>query len=394
MFERRRSLPVFVFGAQVLTLTLTVTLLAAAAQGAPDPEAKPVYVFRSDGSILLPNGMIRKYYESNFLDAIKLNQLVAELKTWKSEKGTFKVMPDGHTVEITERPENIPLIDRVLSMLDKPEPQVYVEAKVIEIRYDSNFEFGIDASLDKAAATDAEDTFFRSFTGVFNPPSYLDSLRPGSTDFQGGTAVFKLLGDAVSDQGALDLIVRSVQTKGTAEILSQPSLIATEKQKATIVTGEKVPIQSVETRGSTTYVKTTFEQTGIQLEITPEFIGREYVRMKVNPKVSAVREFIDGGQGTQVPVIVDRNANTTVTVRDGETLIIGGLLSTSTIEQRTQMPIVGDIPLLGWLFSSRQEVDAKSELVFFITPRIIRARTGVELQVVKPPEMRDEEDAR
>ena len=397
MIHRRRPL-------SVRALEALAVIVLAAAPVAAEPAEKPTYVFRSDGSIVLPNGWIRKYYESNFLEAGRLVRLVAELERWGTpdlkdkdgkvvRKGArLVVMSDGHTVEVTERPENFPLLDRLLSTLDKPDPQVYVEAKVIEVRYDSKFEFGVEGMLDKDPATDAKNTFFRSVTGVFNPPSYLDSLRPGATEFQGGTVVFKLLGDAVSDQGALDFLVRSVQTKGTAEILSQPSLIATEREKATIVTGEKIPIQKVETHGTITIVKPVFEQTGIQLEITPEFIGRDHVRMAVNPQVSGVREYIDGGQGTQVPVIVERKASTTVTVRDGETLIIGGLMSTSTIEQRTQIPVVGDLPVVGWLFSSRQKIDTKSELVFFITPRIIRARTGVALQVVKPPEMREEDE--
>jgi type II secretory pathway component GspD/PulD (secretin) len=277
-------------------------------------------------------------------------------------------------------------MDRILAMLDKPLPQVYVQAKVIEIRYDSNLEFGVEASNDRNPATDAPNTFFRRADTTFNPPSYLESLRPGAAPFQGATAVFKLLGDDVSDHGALDFLVRAVQTKGTAEILSQPALIATEDRPASIITGEKIPVPSVETHGTTTIVRTLFEQTGIKLIITPLFIGREYVKMAVAPEVSAVREFISGGEGTQVPIIAKRSATTTVTVRDGETLIIGGLLTTSTIESRAQIPILGDIPLLGDLFGSRQTVDAKSEVVFFITPRIIRARTGVSLGVIRPPE--------
>jgi type II secretory pathway component GspD/PulD (secretin) len=144
----------------------------------------------------------------------------------------------------------------------------------------------------------------------------------------------------------------------------------------------------VESRGSQTFVRTKFEDTGIKLNITPEFIGREHVRLKVKPEVSVVIDYITLEGGVQSPVISTRNADTTVTVRDGETLIIGGLLSTTTIEDRTSLPLLGDIPVLGYLFGSTQKKDVKTELVFFITPRIVRPRTGSEMRVIKPPELK------
>jgi general secretion pathway protein D len=380
MLAGRRSIP-------VLVSALVVALAAGAlAQGSPE---KPRFVFNPDGSITLPDGTIKKYYESDFLDSGRLNSLVNELNAWKSDKGKFRVMPDQHTLEIIERPENIPLIERVIRMLDKPQPQVYVDAKVIEITYDSNFEFGVEFLFDKGPAIDSAQTFFRKVTGTFNPPSYLDSLRPGaSQSFQGTELTFKLLGDNVEDEGALEYFIRAVQQRGNAEILSQPSLLATENKPANIHTGQKTPIPQVESRGSQTFVRTKFEDTGIKLNITPEFIGREHVRLKVKPEVSVVIDYITLEGGVQSPVISTRNADTTVTVRDGETLIIGGLLSTTTIEDRTSLPLLGDIPVLGYLFGSTQKKDVKTELVFFITPRIVRPRTGSEMRVIKPPELK------
>jgi hypothetical protein len=160
MLAGRRSIP-------VLVSALVVALAAGAlAQGSPE---KPRFVFNPDGSITLPDGTIKKYYESDFLDSGRLNSLVNELNAWKSDKGKFRVMPDQHTLEIIERPENIPLIERVIRMLDKPQPQVYVDAKVIEITYDSNFEFGVEFLFDKGPAIDSAQTFFRKVTGTFNP---------------------------------------------------------------------------------------------------------------------------------------------------------------------------------------------------------------------------------
>jgi type II secretory pathway component GspD/PulD (secretin) len=369
----------------VLTVGVLAILVATVSAA---PGASPQYVFNADGSITMPDGLVKKYYESDFLDGAKLGTLVKELDRWKSDKGQFRVMPDQHTVEIIERPEHLPLIERVLKMLDKPERQVYVDAKIIEITYDSNFEFGVEFLFDKNPATDSADTFFRMATGTFNPSSYLDSLRPGAPAFQGSQLNFQLIGDNVEDEGALSYIMRAVQQRGNAEILSQPSLLATEKKAAKIITGTQTPVPQIESRGASTFVRTKFEETGIKLNITPEFIGREHIRMKVTPEVSQVTGFVTLEGNVEVPVISTRNADTTVTVRDGETLIIGGLMSTATVEDRTQVPLLGDIPLLGYLFGSTRKKEIKTELVFFITVRIVRARSGSEMRVIIPPELK------
>ena len=195
--------------------------LAAATWAAPPPQ--PKVVFNPDGSITLPDGLVKVYYESDFLDGGKLNTLVQELNAWKSDKGKFRVMPDQHTLEIIERPEHIPLIQRVIRMMDKTERQVYVDAKIIEITYDSNFEFGVEFLFDKDPATDSADTFFRKVDGTFNPASYLDSLRPGASPFQGVNVIFKLLGDDVESDGRLveEENARPVQ-QGRRQITAHP----------------------------------------------------------------------------------------------------------------------------------------------------------------------------
>lgn len=379
--SKPRRLPVRVSLA-ILFLTVVVASVSAA------PPATPKFVFNVDGSITMPDGLVKKYYESDFLDGTKLAGLVKELALWKSDKGKFRVMPDQHTLEIIERPENLPLIERILKMLDKPERQVYVDAKIIEITYDSNFEFGTEFLFDKAPASNSADTFFRSATGTFNPSSYLDSLRAGASAFQGTEVLFQLVGGGVENKGSLSYILRAVQQRGNAEILSQPSLLATENKPAKIITGQRTPVPQIESRGTSTFVRTKFEETGIKLSITPEFIGREHIRMKVTPEVSQVASYTTLEGGAEYPIIATRNADTTVTVRDGETLIIGGLMSTATVEERTRVPLLGDIPILGYLFGSTKSKEVKTELVFFITVRIVRARSGSEMRVIMPPELK------
>ncbi|MHC4860645.1 MAG: type II secretion system protein GspD, partial [Planctomycetota bacterium] len=129
-------------------------------------------------------------------------------------------------------------------------------------------------------------------------------------------------------------------------------------------------------------VTTKFQKTGITLNIKPTLVGREYVKMDINASDSQITELTPGPSGSLNPVISTRSAKTKVSVRDGETIIIGGLLSSSTIESKAGLPFLSDIPILGYLFSSTRTQEVKSELVFFITPRIIKRK---EHTVILPP---------
>ena len=138
----------------------------------------------------------------------------------------------------------------------------------------------------------------------------------------------------------------------------------------------------MEVRGNQTFVTTKFEKTGIQLDITPNLVGRSYVLMSIKAEDSQITGEVTGPAGAQNPIIAERTAETEVNIRDGETIIIGGLLSNSTVERKSGLPLIMDIPLVGLLFSSTKIEEVKSELVFFITPRIIKRR---EQAIILPP---------
>jgi type II secretory pathway component GspD/PulD (secretin) len=279
-------------------------------------------------------------------------------------------------LRIQEKRENLPLLRSMLEMLDQPTPQVLVKAKLVEITYSGKLEWGFAHTY-----TAPGDTFFRGGSAVFNPESYLNStpLRP----FQGGTFGFAFVGDSASNYGSLDSIIRLLKSKGRAEILGEPNILATQGQQARVRAGEKVPIQTANYQGNNIAISTTFEETGIELLITPELIGRDAVRLRLKETFSAVTGFVEGQGGTQNPVINRREAETVLTVRDGATLVVGGLQASRTIEEESGIPLLMDIPLLGWLFSSRSKEEVNTELYFIATPEIIRGSYSEGL--LRPP---------
>ena len=255
-------------------------------------------------------------------------------------------------------------------------PQVLVKAKLVEITYSGKLEWGFADTY-----TAPGDTFFRGGSAIFTPESYLNATpaRP----FQGGTFAFATVGDTQARFGSLDMVIRLLKSKGKAEILGEPNILATQGQVARVKAGERVPIQTANYQGTALIVSTSFEETGIELTITPELIGKDAVRLKLKETFSAVTGYVTGQGGTQNPVINKREADTTLTVRDGATLVVGGLQASRNIESEVGIPLLMDIPVLGWLFKSVSKEETKTELYFIATPEIIRGSYSEGL--IKPP---------
>jgi type II secretory pathway component GspD/PulD (secretin) len=253
---------------------------------------------------------------------------------------------------------------------------VLVRAKLVEITYSGSLEWGFEDTF-----TAPGDTFFRGGSAVFNPDSYLNATpaRP----FQGGTFNMATVGDTRARFGSLDMFIRLVKSKGKAEILGEPNILATQGQPATVKAGERVPVQNAYINANVLYTSTAFEETGIDLTITPELIGKTAVRLKLQEKFSAVTSFVTGQGGTQNPVINKREVTTTLSVRDGATLVVGGLQSSRSQETETGIPILMDIPVLGWLFKSVSKETVKTELYFIATPQILHGSYAEGL--IQPP---------
>ena len=285
-------------------------------------------------------------------------------------------------------PDEIETALDAIAYFDVPDPQVFVEAKIIEVTYDSNFEFGFSTIFDRDKS--GPNTFFRGGTATLNPPSFFQSQLPGNLPFQGAGLSFGFVGAAAKEFGFLDLTLQALQHDGTAEVLSKPSIVATERVKASVQTGQKTPViglvNAQQTPGTLTpllNLQTSYVETKIGLDVTPTHIGDSFVTMDVQPTVSGVTGFSVGEGGTSAPIISDRTAHTTVTMADGDTLIIGGLYTNSTVSDKAKLPFLGDLPGIGKLFTRTKDQKVKTELVFFITPHILRKKT--DYKIITPP---------
>ncbi len=351
---------------------------------APEKPKEEIGLSLDENRVTAPGGMVVWFYAVNFVDPSILR---TELERWKTPEAKIEAMattiatreqpvPQANVLRIQERRENLPLLEKMLEVLDQPQPQVLVRAKLVEITYSGSLEWGFAATY-----TAPGDTLFRGGSAIFNPDSFLNSTP--SRPFQGGTFAFATVGDTQARFGSLDAVIRVLKSKGKAEILGEPNILATQGQVARVKAGERVPIQTANYQGTALIVSTSFEETGIELTITPELIGKDAVRLRLKETFSAVTGYVEGQGGTQNPVINRREADTTLTVRDGATLVVGGLQASRSIDVETGLPILMDIPVLGWLFKSVSKEEVKTELYFIATPEIIRGSYSEGL--IQPP---------
>ena len=291
----------------------------------------------------------------------------------------ISVDPDTRKiVVITDEDTNLQ-IGEVIKSLDQPRPQVLIKVVFLEVSHNDGLDFGVEGGTAKQLGTAGTGAFANAFgqSGINNSASnaVLNTFGQNITGFGAtppGAGLYQLLG---SDYQAT---IRAIAQSGNAEILSRPSILVRNNQPATISLGQQVPLIS-NTRfdavnGQINTV--TYQSVGIILRVTPFITPDGLVEMIVSPETSALADrsqWIPTSANTLAPVINSRYADTVVVAPDGQTVVIGGLMSNSQTTSESKIPVLGDIPGLGNLFKRRQKQSAKTELMIFLTPHIVPA---------------------
>jgi pilus assembly protein CpaC len=174
------------------------------------------------------------------------------------------------------------------------------------------------------------------------------------------------------------VFLRALQEKGLLQMLAEPNLVAANGDSASFLVGGEFPYPVVQPSGTTFTTTIVFKEFGIRLNFRPTLVGSGLMNLKVAPEVSAL-DFANGLSfaGFVIPALSTRRASTTVQLRDGQTFSIAGLLAHDTAEVIDKLPILGDIPVLGWLFKSRSFRKRETELVVLITPYIVSGEAPV-----------------
>ena len=340
---------------QALDAILTINGLAYAER------AGIVYVSPGD------KDMVDIQNEVVFLKYLSASEAQNLMRKLSSSKGDIKINEIANSLIVSDFPANIEKIKALLEKVDLAPQQVLIEAKIVDITSNDLAALGVTYNADytpnKGGLFDRQTKFEESLDATLSMPEQSSSLTGGQFVLNGLT----LKNLAMS--ATIDALVK----EGKANLMASPSIAVLNGQEARIVIGERYPYKERTQTTSGTTETTKFVDIGTTLRVTPQINQDGYITMRIHPEVSSLAAALDAG-----PRITTREADTTVRVKEGETLIIGGLINQSKENSHEKIPFLGDIPLIGAFFSRSEKNDEQKELAVFITPKILRSREEKE----------------
>jgi len=298
-------------------------------------------------------------------------------------EGGVKVTPDKATnsLIIVASLNDYETLVGVIKKLDIRRRQVYVEAVIMEITLDKSRDLGVEfrgtvASGDSAAIGGTNFDFKGNVNELFAALATGNPLIFGGTGLiAGGIAGSVTLPDGTKVP-AITAVLRAAQTRSNINILSSPHLLTLDNKEAEIVVGSNVPFITSQARDSTNLANTinTIERkdVGITLRLTPHIHESDFVSLDIFQESSAIAASSALDANTVGPTTTKRSAKTSVLVKNGDTVVLGGMMQETFTNTTSQVPILGDIPLLGNLFRFKSVSRQKTNLLIMLTPRIIR----------------------
>lgn len=326
----------------------------------------------------------------NFAEAKALAENVAGFLK-KDEKGqvygSVKVSEHTNSLLIEATREDLKKIVDMIVEIDKPTHQILIKADIVETTKDTARSLGVQWG-GMYANTVNNNSYFITPGGSggtigTNPVTSGGYTATGGTGISGqgyGVNFPAAMGGAASGSlgllfgtiggSMLDLQLNALQNDGKLNILSSPSITTLDNQTAYTENGEKVPYVSTDNEGNQ---EVKFEDVVLRLEITPHVIDGENLKMKINVKKDEVNE-ARSVQGN--PGIFKKETDTTLIVKDGETVVISGLTKQKKQNTNSGIPGLKNIPVLGWLFKGDYKSDAMEEVLIFITPHVLKTESG------------------
>ncbi|MBO6738737.1 MAG: hypothetical protein JJ916_02645 [Phycisphaerales bacterium] len=289
------------------------------------------------------------------------------------------------TLVIYDYEENVDEIQALIDELDTKPAQILIEATILQTTLNEANAFGVDFAL-------IQNLDFTDFVGVGGPLSVVDGLISGSGETVDGTAVDVPGGDGTALQstpgntsgpatlkagfvnGDVGVFMRVLDEITDVTVVSNPKLLTLNRQPARVLVGTRVGYLNSTTTDTSTTQSVEFLDVGTQLAVRPFVSKNGLIRLELRPQVSnfTLRQVADGaGNNVTIPDEDTTEMNTNVMVRDGQTVVLGGLFTETTSSSRSQVPVLGDIPLVGNAFKGYDDSTRRSEIIFLITPSIV-----------------------
>ena len=312
----------------------------------------------------------------------------SQVKGLLSTRGTVDVDRRTNVLIIKDIARNVQAVALLIKNLDTQTPQVLIEARIVEASTNLSRDMGVQwGARFNASAAGGNPTGlpFPNTIGVGGgmpsigdgtqyglkaDPYYAVNLPAAVSLASGGGALGFSFG-SINNAFALDLRLSALEGSGEGRVISAPRIVTMDNQKATIKQGLSIPYESVSTSGT----QTNFIDAVLSLEVTPHITADRSVIMKIKAMKNAPDTTIRSSSG--VPSVSKKEAESEILIKDGETVVIGGIYTIEKTESHSQIPFLSQLPILGWLFRRDLTANNRTELLIFITPRLMMDKTEI-----------------
>jgi type II secretory pathway component GspD/PulD (secretin) len=315
--------------------------------------------------------------------------LIASVTGALSEDGRVISNPDRNSLIIYERASRMDDLVQIMASIDMAPEQVLITAKLVEVSLDEYMGYGLELFTSHSADNlndgrftgDTRDTLGGTVGGLFGQPTGFDPFVATFTNPR------------------IDVRLELLANEGRVKTLSQPTQMVSNRKQARIEVGQEIPYLSASSAtGGGTTVTVAFKEVSIVMDVTPTVLEKGLIRLEV---IVTVREVVGNIaiEGNNTPVLSKRESRTDVFIRDGETLVMGGLIRERERTDENGLPFLKDIPFLGYLFKSANITKNKTDLLFFLRPQIVDAngpaneRSGQGIERDLRPLIYEDDDA-
>ncbi len=333
----------------------------------------------------------------NYAKASEIQRLVKSAGggSLLSERGNVTVDERTNTLLVQDTAENLTAVRSMVATLDIPVRQVLIESRIVIVSDDFSRDLGVRAGFTRVS-NDISDLMAVSGSAISTDTimgSALDNLAATGQPFPvevpfgpnfdrynvnmpvanpAGRIALSILD---FDDFLIDLELSAAQNEGRGEIKSTPRVITANQREAIIEQGVEIPYQESASSGATT---TQFKKAVLSLKVTPQITPDDRVILDLTVTKDSVGQLVPSATGGFVPSIDTRNIQTQVLVRDGQTVVLGGIMETERRDAVKKVPGLGDVPIVGMLFKSKNKINNRDELLIFVTPKILREGSTID----------------
>jgi len=326
-----------------------------------------------------------EYLQVNYAKAKDMESLIkTQNNSLLSPRGSVSVDERTNTLLLQDTSDRLNDIRRLVATLDIPVRQVQIEARIVIVNNDferqlgavfgftnvqKNGANGVVTTTGTAAGTDQIMTAGPGVPITTAAPTGTNAINRYNVNLPVSSPAGSIALGILGNNFMVDLELDAAQAETQANIIASPRVVTANQKEATIEQGVEIPYQQSASSGATTI---QFKKAVLSLKVTPQITPDSRIILDLDVRDDAVGQVVVASGGVNVPSIDTREIATQVLVNDGQTVVLGGILTTTQRENDTKVPYLGDIPVLGHLFKTTDHTDDKDELMIFITPKIVR----------------------